>query len=245
MRLRPPCSARSWAPSKAPVSSPCPGRPRTGSPRRRPLLRFESVTCASLSSCFLPRRTEPSSDRSRSGLVPADPGMILRCRLTSTPPPIVRHRSAVRRPVIRPTTGAHRLASRPRSGPRSRRPHRHLLGPMAGDQVAAADVPELRVDRRAVLRVAELLAQPAPGVEAAAGRRGRRRGHVALQDEPLLADPRIRVGDGRQERHACTGGADGGTAPRPSASSTSLPRYITPTRSLMYWTTDRLWAMNR
>ena len=29
------------------------------------------------------------------------------------------------------------------------------------------------------------------------------------------------------------------------ASSTILPRYITPTRSLRYWTTDRLWATNR
>ena len=52
---------RAWTPaqcSAAPRSARCsvtatwpsPGRPRTGSPRRRPLLRFGSVSCASLSS---------------------------------------------------------------------------------------------------------------------------------------------------------------------------------------------------
>jgi ABC-type transporter Mla maintaining outer membrane lipid asymmetry ATPase subunit MlaF len=48
--------------------------------------------------------------------------------------------------------------------------------------------------------IAELLAQPAAGVESASRRwRGRRR-HIALQDEPLLAPPWVGVRDRRQER---------------------------------------------
>ena len=58
---------------------------------------------------------------------------------------------------------------------------------------------ELRLLGHAALGVAELLAQPAAGVEAAAGRRRGRRGHVALQDEALLATARVGVGDRRQE----------------------------------------------
>ena len=64
---------------------------------------------------------------------------------------------------------------------------------------AAGDGSELRLLRHAVLGVAEAVAQPAAGVEAAARRRVGRRGDVALEHEPLLADPRVGVGHGRQE----------------------------------------------
>ena len=52
----------------------------------------------------------------------------------------------------------------------------------------------------AALRVAELLAQPAAGVEAAARRRRGRRRHVALEHEALLAAPRVGLRDRRQQR---------------------------------------------
>ena len=51
--------------------------------------------------------------------------------------------------------------------------------------------------------------------------------------------------DRRQERLRCTGAAGRGTVRARSATSTTLPRYITATRSLMCSTTPRLWAMNR
>ena len=205
------------APSSAPACSPCPGRPRTGSPRRRPLLRFESVSCASLSSYTSRADGAPPSRPARGrDSIPADPGMILRCRSSSNPPPALRHRSAGRRPGPRQAARLRRPASLRRSEPRSATTD---VGTFSAQWQATRWPPPMSRNSgsigRAVLRVAELLAQPAPGVEAAAGRRRRRRGDVALQHEALLADPRIGVGDRRQERHACTGGAGGGRAPRP------------------------------
>ena len=123
-----------------------------------------------------------------------------------------------------------------------------LVGPVAGDLVAR---PARRTGRSggstvdAVLGVAEPLAQPAAGVEPAARRRRGRRRHVALEHEALLAAPRVRVGDRRQERDRVRVARVRGTAARRCPTSTILPRYMTPTRSQKYWTTDRLWLMNR
>ena len=55
--------------------------------------------------------------------------------------------------------------------------------------------------RRAVLGVAQPLAQPAPGVEPAAGRRRRGRRDVALEHEARLPAARVRLGDRGQQRH--------------------------------------------
>ncbi len=49
-------------------------------------------------------------------------------------------------------------------------------------------------------------------------------------------------GHGRQQRDRVRDAAGPRTACSTAASSTILPRYMTPTRSLMYWTTERLWA---
>ena len=50
-----------------------------------------------------------------------------------------------------------------------------------------------------------------------------------------MAERRATVYGWRGSRYSCS------TVP----SSAILPRYITATRSLKYWTTDRLWLMNR
>src|SRR5712691_8375503 len=71
------------------------------------------------------------------------------------------------------------------------RPVADVLGEVAGALVAHLEDPELRLLGDAPLGVAELLAQPAPGVEPASRRGGGRRRHVALQDEALLLASRI------------------------------------------------------
>ena len=106
--------------------------------------------------------------------------------------------------------------------------------------------PQRRVDRPAVLRLPEPLVQPAAGVEPAARRRIDRARHVAASGSRCLrlrssAGPGTGTADSRPE---CTGGRaaymmSGGPI------STILPRYMTATRSLMCFTTDRSWAMNR
>src|SRR6266540_6894231 len=71
---------------------------------------------------------------------------------------------------------------------------------MAGDALAAADLAQLWIDGGAVLRVAELLEQPAPCMKSTAGRRRSRGGNVAPEHEALLANARIRIGHSRKER---------------------------------------------
>ena len=69
--------------------------------------------------------------------------------------------------------------------------------------------------------------------------------HVATQHDARLARRRG-SGSGTADRSATVYGCRGPSYSRSTRPiSTSLPRYITPTRSQMYWTTDRLWAMNR
>ena len=77
-----------------------------------------------------------------------------------------------------------------------------LLGEVAGDLVARVEHAQRRILGHAALRVAELLAQPAAGVEPAARRRVDRRRDVALEDDPAAArlDDRIRDRHGRQQR---------------------------------------------
>src|SRR5450759_5132478 len=62
-----------------------------------------------------------------------------------------------------------------------------------------SQVAELRRLGNAAFGVPQSLAQPAPGVEAAAGRRVGRGWDVALQDDPLLAVARVRIRDRRQQ----------------------------------------------
>ena len=68
-----------------------------------------------------PADGSPPSRSSRSDLVPADPGMILRRRSPSIPPSDDRQRP-VAPPGVRRPVGWRGRASRPRSEPRSRRP---------------------------------------------------------------------------------------------------------------------------
>ena len=75
---------------------------------------------------------------------------------------------------------------------------------------------------------ADVLRQPAPGAERAAGRRVERARHVALEHDPLLLAASDRRPGWPTAAPACTACAGRRTAPRPCASSTSLPRYITP-----------------
>ncbi len=76
-----------------------------------------------------------------------------------------------------------------------------LLGEVARDGLLAREDPQLRVDRPALLGLAEPLVQPAAGVEPAARRRVDRARHVALEDDPaaLALGDRIRHRDGGQE----------------------------------------------
>ena len=70
-----------------------------------------------------------------------------------------------------------------------------------GREVAAAHLPQLGRPRGAFLGVAELLPQPAPGVEPASRGRVHRGRDVALEDQPAAPAARIRVGDRGQEGH--------------------------------------------
>ena len=103
-------------------------------------------------------------------------------------------------------------------------------------------------DERRLLLGADLLRLPAARAEAAARRRVRRARHVALEHDPARACPRW-FGDsiGTAESSACVYGCIGALVDRPRASpiSTILPRYMTATRSEMWRTTERSWAMNR
>ena len=124
-----------------------------------------------------------------------------------------------------------------------------LVRVVAGGHVVGhvARPPQRRVDRPAVLGLAESLVQPAAGVEAAAGRRVDRARHVALEDDPLalpLGD-RVRHRAPPTAAPGCTGGPARRRAASGGPSSTILPRYMTATRSLMCLTTDRSWATNR
>ena len=122
-----------------------------------------------------------------------------------------------------------------------------LFGEVAGDLVAGLEDPQRRILRRADLRVAQPLAQPAPRVEPAARWRRRGRWHVASKDDPPPArlDRRIRDRDRREQRDRVGVERERGSGRATLASSTIRPRYITAIRSLMWRTTDRSWAMNR
>ena len=100
-----------------------------------------------------------------------------------------------------------------------------LVGEVAGRPVSgdARHRGERRIDRPALLGLAESLVEPAPRVEAAAGRRVDRARHVALQDHPACACAR------RPDREpgrptaapACTGGPAPHTALRAARSRRS------------------------
>ena len=102
--------------------------------------------------------------------------------------------------------GAH-VRSRHRPGRlpgrRSRGPLRHLVGEVAGRGVAGRHLPGGGLLHRAPLGAAQLLPEPAPGVEPAPRRRLRGVRRIAGQDDPL--PPRLgrRVGHRhrRQQRH--------------------------------------------
>ena len=108
-------------------------------------------------------------------------------------------------------------------------------------QPAAAPPPgaELDVRRRRLAAIVTLRAAvperaapgppPGPGGSSPRGRSRRRR---------------PRPGSRRAAR-GCRGDAGRRRARRPGPSSTISPRYITATRSAMWWTTARSWAMNR
>ena len=90
-----------------------------------------------------------------------------------------------------------------------------------------------------------LLRLGAPGPEDAAARRVLRDGQVALEQDPLAAWPPC-SGPGWAPPTAgrgCRGAAGARRASSRGASSMTLPRYITTTRSEMCRTTDRSWAM--
>ena len=134
-----------------------------------------------------------------SSVVPTAPGRRSTPRRRPSVPPGNRDRRGRDRREGHAGTGVRgRMELRDRHELRHRRVG-DLLGVVAGDPVAGADVAERRFVGHAVLGVAEPLAQPAARVEPAAGRRVGRRRHVAREDEALLADPRIRVRHGRQQ----------------------------------------------
>ena len=64
--------------------------------------------------------------------------------------------------------GAGRLDHRLTAGCFLSRLVRHLFGEMTGRQLTAAHIPKRRFDSGALLRIAQLLPQPAPCMEAAA-----------------------------------------------------------------------------
>ena len=124
---------------------------------------------------------------------------------------------------------------------------RHALGDLGvGErEVAGGDVAALLRLERGLLGAADLLRLPAARVEAARRRRVGRRRHVAGEQLALLASPRA---PGRRparptSARPCTACAGARRAARRSASSTILPRYMTATRSHMWRTTERSWAM--
>ena len=100
--------------------------------------------------------------------------------------------------------------------------------------------------RGRLLLGADLLGLPAPGAEPAARRRVRRARDVALEHDALPRALALRVGHGhgRQQRLRVRVRRRSYTCARVPV-STILPRYMTATRSEMWRTTDRSWAMNR
>ena len=107
---------------------------------------------------------------------------------------------------------------------------------MAGDEMVRPDLFPRRDDLRA-----DLCAVLAARVEFAALRRVDRAGDIAFEDGELLRADGIR---GRDRVEQCLGVRMDGVISSASASSTMLPRYMTPTRSEMYLTTDRSCVMN-
>ena len=91
---------------------------------------------------------------------------------------------------------------------------------------------------------AAVVGQRAARVEGAAGRRADRARHLAADRDALAARSSRGPGSPPSAR-ACRGGAASVNSVSAGASSTSRPRYITPTRSLTCRTTARLWLMNR
>ena len=139
-----------------------------------------------------------------------------------------------------------RLCRADRAGRRADRLRGDVLREVAGDLVARRDLAELRHPP----------SSSAPGCRAARGASSGcgsgspTAGSAGDGMSPLRTMRRLRLrgfgsGHRRQQRHRVGVGRRVVDARRPSASSTSLPRYITPTRSLMCSTTARLWAMNR
>ena len=78
---------------------------------------------------------------------------------------------------------------------------RDLLGEVARRQLTTSEVPKARLLRLAALWVAELLAQPAAGAEAAAGGWCDRAGQIAAEDDPPFAKARVWLGHRREQRH--------------------------------------------
>ena len=84
-------------------------------------------------------------------------------------------------------------------------------------------------------------------VEAAAGWRVDRAGHIPAQDDPLASAVFFGARDSARPKAGtgCRGAEDFHTAGCVPASSASTPRYITATRSQICRTMLRSWAMNR
>ena len=98
-----------------------------------------------------------------------------------------------------------------------------LLGEVTRGRLVAGEDPERRIDRPALLGLAEPLVQPAARVEPAARRRVDRARHVALEDRPACAcarRPDPAPGRPRAGR-ACTGGPAPRTARRAGRSRRS------------------------
>ena len=94
------------------------------------------------------------------------------------------------------------------------------------------DLEALRLDQRAAWR------------EAAAGRRIRQVGHLALDDLQRCRDA-ARPSAGRRGALACTGAAGPRRSPQPGRSRPAAPRTSRPTRSASWATTPRSWAISR
>ncbi len=198
-----------------------PGRPRTGSPRwRRSCSGSNPLHSRSLSSCFFRGGRGSSSDRYAIGSrSPADPGMILRCRLDVG----FLHRltGIVRRNVGR---------CRPAGGCGSRPP---IVASAVGDRGSrTTDVGTFSAQWQATRWPPPMSRNSGSIVEQFSGLPScsrsqhrvwkRQPGGGAAGDgtSPFRTSRFLRirgsgVGDRRQERHACTDGAGGGRAPRP------------------------------
>ena len=202
------------------------------------------------------RRSAPRASR-RSSTLPA-------MARTAGGLPLPRA-SAARAAAGRRVRGRRQLAPSRRARPRAGRCTSAMLAgaptTVSGAEPRCAGVSARRSDRRpraagascAQRRLAVSQSSGLPSCSRSQQRVWKRQPDGGLPGDgtsPLRTRRRLRrrgigLRHGRQERHRVRVARVARRGRRRGASSTILPRYMTPTRSLMYWTTDRLWAMNR